>query len=175
MTTVRCDRVHYFCCMTKIYTLSSAFTFNATGEKVDAIASPASRKELTASRNAFNFDFNALIRQFSVYKLQTLHDATIQGLVAFRPEIGILECANMEICDANKHGKPVYNGVGKALVALCCKISMDHGLDGFIYFDAKNRLMPYYQRLGAKRMFGLRMSIDPSAARKLIDLYFKND
>lgn len=161
--------------MTKIYTLSSAFIFNATGEKVDAIASPASHQELTASRNAFHFDFNALIKQFSVYKLQTLRDPTIQGLVAFRPEIGILECTNMEICHANKHGNPVYNGVGKAMVALCCKISVDQGMDGFIYFDAKNRLMPYYQRFGAKHMFGLRMIVEADAARKLIDLYFKND
>lgn len=121
MATVRCGRVWYFYGMTKIYTLSSAFIFNATGEKVDAIASPASHQELTASRNAFHFDFNALIRQFSVYKLQTLRDPTIQGLVAFRPEIGILECTNMEICHANKHGNPVYNGVGKAMVALCVK------------------------------------------------------
>lgn len=60
------------------------------------------------------------------------------------------------------------------MVALCCKISVDQGMDGFIYFDAKNRLMPYYQRFGAKHMFGLRMIVESDAARKLIDLYFKN-
>lgn len=48
-------------------------------------------------------------------------------------------------------------------------------MDGFIYFDAKNRLIPYYQRFGAKHMFGLRMIVESDAARKLIDLYFKND
>lgn len=80
----------------------------------------------------------------------------------------------MEICDANKRGNPLYNGVGKAMVALCCKVSLNEGMNGFIYFDAKNRLVPYYQRLGAKHMFGLRMIIEPIPAQKLIDLYFKN-
>lgn len=160
--------------MKKIYTLSSAFTFNATGEKVDAVASPATRPELVASRADFQFDFPALSKYYSIYKLQIRNDHTIQGLVAFRPTPGILECANMEICNANKHGKPAYNGVGKAIVALCCKVSQDEGLDGLIYFDAKNRLMPYYQRLGARNIFGLRMTVEPVAAKKLIDLYFKN-
>lgn len=80
----------------------------------------------------------------------------------------------MEISNANKHGNPVYNGIGKAMVALCCKVSYDEGMDGFIYFDAKSRLMPYYERMGARRLFGIRMIVEPREALKLIDLYFKN-
>lgn len=160
--------------MKKIYTLSSAFIFNATGEKVDAVASPASHAELVASRAAFQFNFLSLLKDYTVYKLQVGSNPVIQGLVAFRPTRGILECANMEICAANKHGNPVYNGVGKSMVALCCKVSLDAGLDGYIYFEAKNRLIPYYQRLGAKRSFGIRMVIEPAAAKTLVDLYFKN-
>jgi len=160
--------------MKKIYTLWSAFTFNATGQKVDAMASPATLSELSGSRHSFQFDFLTLTRKYTVYKLQVGGESTIQGLVAFRPTTGILECTNMEICDANKRGNPLYNGVGKAMVALCCKVSLNEGMNGFIYFDAKNRLVPYYQRLGAKHMFGLRMIIEPIPAQKLIDLYFKN-
>jgi hypothetical protein len=160
--------------MKKIYTLSSAFTFNSTGQKVDAVASPASRSELVASRGAFGFDFILLSNEYTVYKFQAGSDPVIQGLVAFRPTRGILECANMEICNANKHGSPIYNGIGKSIVALCCKVSQDVGLDGYIYFEAKNRLIPYYQRLGAKRSFGIRMVIEPTAAKALVDLYFKN-
>jgi predicted N-acetyltransferase YhbS len=78
----------------------------------------------------------------------------------------------MEICNSNKHGKPVYHGVGKAMVALCCKVSLDEGLDGCIYFDAKNRLIPYYKRFGARHIFGLRMIMDSTNAEKLIGLYF---
>lgn len=160
--------------MTKIYTLSSAFTFNATGEKVDAVASPASRSEIVASRGAFQFNFLSLLKEYTVYKLQVGSDPVIHGLVAFRPTRGILECVNIEICNINKHGNPVYNGIRKSIVALCCKVSLDEGLDGYIYFDAKNRLIPYYQRLGAKNSFGIRMVIEPTAAKTLVDLYFKN-
>jgi hypothetical protein len=158
--------------MKKVYTLSLAFTFNATGKKVDAMASPATQSELKGSKHCFQFDFIALSKNYSVYKLQVGRDPTIQGLVAFRPTPGILECANMEICDTNKHGNPVYHNVGKAMVALCCKISQDEGFGGYIYFDAKNRLIPYYQRFGAKKNFGLRMVVEPAEAKKLIDLYF---
>lgn len=136
------------------------------------MASPATLSELSGSRHSFQFDFLTLTRKYTVYKLQVGGESTIQGLVAFRPTTGALECTNMEICNANKHGKPVYHGVGKAMVALCCKVSLDKGLDGCIYFDAKNRLIPYYERFGARHIFGLRMIMDSTNAKKLIDLYF---
>lgn len=158
--------------MKKIYTLSSALTLNATGEKVDAVASPATLSELSGSRHSFQFNFLTLTRKYAVYKLQVGGESTIQGLVAFRPTQGALECTNMEICNSNKHGKPVYHGVGRAMVALCCKVSLDEGLDGCIYFDAKNRLIPYYKRFGARHIFGLRMIMDSTNAEKLIGLYF---
>lgn len=158
--------------MKKIYTLSSALTLNATGEKVDAVASPATLSELSGSRHSFQFNFLTLTRKYAVYKLQVDGESTIQGLVAFRPAQGALECTNMEICNSNKHGKPVYHGVGRAMVALCCKVSLDEGLDGCIYFDAKNRLIPYYKRFGARHIFGLRMIMDSTNTEKLIGLYF---
>lgn len=158
--------------MTKVYTLSSAFTFNSTGEKVDAIASPATLSELAGSRQSFHFNFLTLTKNYKVYKLQAGKDPNIQGLVAFKPTTGALECSNMEICHTNKHGRPIYNGIGRAMVALCCKVSLDCGLDGCIYFDAKNRLIPYYERFGARHIFGLRMIMDAINAKKLIDLYF---
>lgn len=123
--------------MKKIYTLSSAFTLNATGEKVDAVASPATHAELVASRADFQFDFRSLLKEYTVYKLQVGPNRTIEGLVAFRPTRGILECANMEICHGNKHGSPIYNGVGKSMVALCCIMSQDVGLDGYIFLKQK--------------------------------------
>lgn len=158
--------------MKKIYTLSSAFIFNATGEKVDAVASPATQSELIETRDRFHFNFQTLAKKYAIYKLQAIDAPAIQGLVAFRLGTGALECTNMEICDTNKHGKPVYHGIGRAMVALCCKVSLDEGLDGCIYFDAKNRLIPYYERFGARHLFGLRMIMESANAKRLIDLYF---
>ncbi|MCF0059317.1 hypothetical protein LXL81_26385 [Dyadobacter sp. CY356] len=159
--------------MTEIYTLRNALTLNATGLKVDAVASPTFDREIIKHNKSFNFDFISLTKNYTIYKLHvTSEPEIIQGFVGFRQTPGILECANMETNNFNKHNNAVYNGVGKALIALCCKISIDNGMEGFIYFDAKNRLVPYYQRFGAKLIFGLRMVIEPDQAKKLVDLYF---
>ena len=96
----------------------------------------------------------------------------MHGLVAFTPDTGILKCANMELSDLNKKGISLYSGIGKCMVALCCKISFDLGFEGYITFEAKNRLMPYYMRYGAIKIGGLRMAIETKEAQKLVDLYF---
>lgn len=161
--------------MNKVYTLTSALTSNASSQKYDAGAAPATEEEIRQCSDLFDFDFLNLCKDYMVYKLFMHHEPdVVQGLVGFRPTPGILECANMEISRFNKRGNPLYNGIGKALIALCCKVSMDQGMNGYIYFDAKNRLIPYYQRIGAKSIFGLRMVIEPDNAHKLIDYYFKN-
>lgn len=96
----------------------------------------------------------------------------MQGLVAVKPSTDFLECANMEINDFNKSPISLYNGVGKCMIALCCKIAIDEGFEGYIAFFAKNQLRRYYERYGAKTLYGLRMFIDDANAEKLIDLYF---
>ncbi|MEO6285509.1 MAG: GNAT family N-acetyltransferase [Dyadobacter sp.] len=161
--------------MNKIYTLTSAFTSNTSGQKCNAIAAPATKEEIKRCTDLFDFDFLSLHEDYIIYKMFVYYEPdAVQGLVAFRPTPGILECANMETSRFNKRGAPLYSGIGKALIALCCKFSTDHGMDGYIYFDAKNRLIPYYQRMGAKSIFGLRMVIESDNAQKLIDYYFKN-
>ncbi len=56
--------------------------------------------------------------------------------------------------------------------AVCCKYSFVNGMDGSIFFDAKNRLMPYYIRMGATHIYGLRMAIEYPASKKPMELYF---
>jgi hypothetical protein len=158
----------------KIYKLYKAITLNASGKKVDVLATPVTTRELQKHRHQFQFDFISIANDFKVYKIYVDDQPDIiQGLVAFRPQVGFLDCVNMEINEFNKHGIALYSGVGKSMVALCCKVSMDEGLEGYISFEAKNRLIPYYQRLGAQRIgSSKRMFIDDSAAHKLIALYF---
>jgi hypothetical protein len=78
----------------------------------------------------------------------------------------------MEISNLNKRGIALYSGIGKCMIALCCKISFDSGFDGYITFEAKNRLMPYYKRYGAIQIGALRMAIETKEAQKLVDLFF---
>ena len=160
--------------MRNLYTLKNAITFNPAGEKYNAVASIATLKEIKQHSQYFRFDFGKLYRQgYTLFKITREGETDIlQGLVAFSPSIGVLNCANMELSNLNKKGMSLYSGVGKCMVALCCKISFDLGFDGYITFEAKNRLMPYYIRFGAIKMGGLRMAIETKEAKKLVDLYF---
>jgi hypothetical protein len=160
--------------VSKIYRLCGALVLNATKEKKDAMGSPVKTAEIRRHQHQFEFDFISISRKFIVYKIYLENQPDIiQGLVAFRYQKDYLDCVNMEINGFNKHGISLYSGVGKCMVALCCKISLDSGSDGYILFEAKNRLIPYYQRLGAKRIgSSSRMYLDETAAQKLINLYF---
>ncbi|HEY4062635.1 MAG TPA: hypothetical protein VGM30_12070 [Puia sp.] len=160
--------------MSKIYRLYDAIVLNATGKKEAALAAPVKAAEIRRHQHQFKFDFISISRKFIVYKIHLENQPDIiQGMVAFRYQKDYLDCVNMEINGFNKHGISLYSGVGKCMVALCCKISMDNGAEGYISFEAKNRLIPYYQRLGAKRIGGSsRMFINNVGAQKLIDLYF---
>lgn len=111
----------------------------------------------------------------TIYKICKHGDEDlIQGLVAVKPRKGILDCANMETNKINKAPLSLHSGIGKSIIALCCKISFDLGLEGFICFESKNRLMKYYRRYGTQNITGLRMFIDTENARKLVNLYFEN-
>ena len=158
--------------MQNTYTLKNAITFNPTGKKYNAVASIATLIEIRQHKDYFGFDFEKLLKESTVYKICKQGDEDIiQGQVAVKPSRGILDCANMETNKINKAPLSLHNGVGKAIIALCCSISFDLGFDGYITFEAKNRLMPYYERYGAKHIAGLRMGIETFAARKLIDFY----
>ena len=160
--------------MQAAYTLKNALTFNPTGKKYNAIATIATLTEIRQHNEYFLFDFEKLLKEgFTVFKItKEGEEDIVHGLVAFTPDTGILKCANMELSNLNKKGISLYSGIGKCMVALCCKISFDLGFDGYITFEAKNRLMPYYMRYGAIKIGGLRMAIETKEAQKLVDLYF---
>jgi hypothetical protein len=156
------------------YLLRNALTLNATGEKYNAVATRITAVEIRKHKAYFIFNFSDLIsKDFLVYKICKEGEPNILlGIVSFLPDKGILNCGNMEISNINKRGKPIYNHIGKCMIALCCKISFDLGNDGYITFEAKNRLMPYYKRYGADFIGGLRMVIRTAAAKKLVANYF---
>ncbi len=135
--------------MDKTYYLNNALKLNATGEKYNGLALQTNTAEIKKHRHQFReFDFSQSIKDgFVVYKICREGDENIlQGLVAVKPSKGFLECANMEINDFNKSPVSLYNGVGKCMIALCCKIALDEGFEGYVAFVAKNRPRPYYER-----------------------------
>ncbi|MFN0082835.1 MAG: hypothetical protein ACKVOM_09985 [Ferruginibacter sp.] len=163
--------------MKNTYLLQNAIIQNSNGFKHDVVATSIDITEIKRYKKEFIFDFVALKKKgLFVYKICKSNKGNIlQGMVCFTPNMEILDCYNMELNNFNKRGSSLYNGVGKCMVALCCKISFDLGFEGFITFEAKSKLVPYYERLGAKRISYIRMAIDSKVAKKLVAIYFKKD
>jgi hypothetical protein len=155
------------------YILKDAIIFNPTGKKYNAVAKIATIKEIRQHKEYFNFNFEKNYKEATIYKITKEHDEDlIQGFVSVKPNIGVLDCGNMETNKINKSPLSLHGGIGKSIIALCCKISFDCGLDGYITFEAKTNLFSYYARYGAKKTVGLRMFMDTIAAQKLVDIYF---
>lgn len=158
--------------MEQTYYLKEAIIFNPTGKKHNAIATIATLKEIKQNKEQFHFNFENKAKQFTVYKITKENDDVIQAFVSVEPNIGVLQCSNMETNNINKSPLCIHGGIGKSIIALCCKISFDMGFDGYIAFEAKTNLFNYYTRYGAKRIGGLKMYVDTKAAEKLVDIYF---
>lgn len=61
------------------------------------------------------------------------------------------------------------------LVAYACKVSFQHGFDGYVAFTAKTKLIGHYEKtLGAYHIGGQRMIILTQSAELLINKYFKS-
>ncbi len=69
----------------------------------------------------------------------------------------------------------LYEGVPGNLVAFACKVSFQHGFDGFVSFTAKTKLIEHYEKtLGAYHFGNHLMIIHTGAAQHLIEKYFKS-
>jgi hypothetical protein len=56
----------------------------------------------------------------------------------------------LESASFNKGKNKIYNGVAGNLVAYACKVSFQHGNDGFVSFTSKTQLISHYENtLGA--------------------------
>ena len=112
----------------------------------------------------------------SIYKLTTVNNPNIvQGLVSLEDKADHIFMHLIESAKFNKGRGKAYLGVPGNLVAYACKVSMDKGYEGFLAFDAKSALIKHYEEtLRATRFRGLRMFIETTAAKRLIEQYFKN-
>ncbi len=156
------------------YKILNAITHNVSGSKYNTIATPCTKAELVKHKPYFIFDFVSLIPKCIVYKLYLEDEPNVlQGLFTFSPSTGFLDCENMETNEINKHGKAMYGGVGKLMIALCCKIALELGFGSFISFTAKNKLFLYYGRFGAQRLGNSNtMFINEEEATKPMAKYF---
>jgi hypothetical protein len=116
------------------------------------------------------------INSKEVYKLTIdKNPDIIQGLVSLTIEPDHIYMNLLENAPFNIGKTKLYEGAAGNLVAYACKVSFQHGFDGYVSFTAKTKLIEHYQKtLGAQHYGGQLMVINTLAANNLIDKYFKN-
>lgn len=129
-------------------------------------------------KNGWKFNWNAEFQDIrkEVYKLTIVNNPNIvQGIISisiFEDHVymNLLESASFNI-GKNK----LYEGVAGNLVAFSCKVSFQKGLEGYVAFVAKTRLIKHYEEtLGAYHFKNQRMIIKTEQAKRLVEKYFKD-
>ncbi len=137
----------------------------------------ADLKQVT-KKNGWNFnwkdEFDNNLRE--VYKLTIQNNPTIiQGLLSFSVKRDHIYMELVESAPFNLGRNKLYEGVPGNLVAYACKVSFQHGFDGFISFTAKTKLIEHYEKSLGAHHFGNHLMIIPTkVAQQLIDKYFKS-
>jgi hypothetical protein len=102
------------------------------------------------------------------------NSAIIQGLISLLIKTDHVFISLLESAHFNRDKSKLYEGVAGNLVAFACKLSFQRGFEGYISFEAKTKLIEHYKRtLNARNVGGNLMIIESSAAKTLIDKYFK--
>ncbi|HEX5150889.1 MAG TPA: hypothetical protein VFW07_05545 [Parafilimonas sp.] len=137
----------------------------------------ADLKQVT-KKNGWNFNWKTELENNAreVYKLTIVDNPNIiQGLISFTINADHVYMDLLENAPFNLGRNKLYEGVAGNLVAYACKISFQHGFDGYVSFTAKTRLIEHYQKtLNAITFGGQLMIINTLAANILVDKYFKN-
>lgn len=131
----------------------------------------------TIKKHGWNFDWKTELHdnKKEVYKLciQNNYDI-IQGLISITIETDHILMNLLESAPFNQGKNKLYEGVAGNLVAHACKVSFQHGFDGYVAFTAKTKLIDHYTKtLGAYSIGGQRMVISTQSAKFLVEKYFK--
>jgi hypothetical protein len=150
-----------------------------TGKRHDTqvIAIIPSDLKTILKKNGWKFDWKTESKKSNqtIYKLIIKDDTIIQGLIIVRPEENHVEMPLIEAAPHNLGKSKKYIGVAGNLVAFACKMSFSLGFGGVVAFKAKTKLIQHYiNTLGAKLIFKDRMCIYETAAKKLVNSYYKN-
>lgn len=137
----------------------------------------ADLKQITR-KNGWNFNWKKELDDNGreVYKLTIINNPNIiQGLMSFTINTDHVYMNLLENAPFNLGRNKLYEGVAGNLVAYACKVSFQHGFEGYVSFTAKTKLIDHYQRtLNAVLSGGQLMIINTIAANILVDKYFKN-
>lgn len=137
----------------------------------------ADLKKIT-KRNGWNFNWNSELKNNTreVFKLTIANNPNIiQGLLSISLETDHIYMHLLENAPFNIGVNKLYEGVAGNLVAHACKVSFQQGLEGFVGFTAKTKLIEHYEKtLGAFVLGGQKMIIPNTSAQVLVEKYFKS-
>lgn len=163
----------------KVDKLTRSIENVATGDSFPTEISHLLRGDLklVTRNNGWLFDWKKELAspKKEVYKLTIQGNPDIiQGLVSLSIEPDHIYMHLIESAPFNKGKTKVYLGVPGNLVAYACRLSFQRGLEGFVSFHAKTKLIDHYiKTLAAYHFGGHLMIIDTLPAKALIEKYFK--
>jgi hypothetical protein len=148
-----------------------------TGDSFSTVILPLTKNDFKTitKKNGWNFDWKSehLKPDRDVYKLTiTNNTEVVQGLVSLAVMPDNVYMHLVENAPFNIGENKVYAGVAGNLVAFACKLSFQHGMDGFVSFRSKTILIDHYvKRLGAVHFGGHLLVLDTKAALNLLNKY----
>jgi hypothetical protein len=158
-----------------MYQLKKAVFNLITEEYFDCSIAPVSKSDAAQIKKNFKFNWLkiATIPGAVIVKLTIAENNVIEGLMAFKYEVGFVECLYIERRDFK--GAKVYDSIPKILMHYAIKMSFEKQNEGYVGFTAKTALIEYYEQLfGAKHVFNQRMEIGFVSAKKLLSLYHES-
>jgi hypothetical protein len=138
---------------------------------------PLTRDDLKSinKRNGWKFDWKSefLKPDRYIYKLCITNNAQVlQGLISLSITPDNVYMHLVENAPFNVGIDKVYAGVAGNLISFACKLSFQHGKDGFVSFRAKTILIDHYvNKLGAIHFGGNLLILDTKAALNLLNKY----
>jgi len=160
--------------------LSKSIQNTISGDSFRTEISNLSNKDIkqVTKKKGWNFNWKIEFTDNSkeVYKLTIVNNPEIiQGLLSLTIETDHVLMNLVESAPFNIGKNKLYQGVAGNLVAYACKVSFQHGFDGYVAFTAKTKLIGHYEKtLGAYHIGGQRMIILTQSAELLIEKYFKS-
>ena len=106
-------------------------------------------KKIT-KKNGWNFNWKSELADNAkeIYKLTIINNSDIvQGLISLTIEADHILMNLLESAPFNIGENKLYEGVAGNLVAYACKVSFQHGFDGYVAFTAKTNLIEHYKRI----------------------------
>ena len=151
-----------------------------TGDSFATDVLPITKRDLKglSKKSGWQFDWK---EEFSLpdrdlYKLTITNNTTVvQGLISLSITSDNVYVHLIENAPFNIGSKKMYAGVAGNLMAFACKLSFQHGTDGYVSFRAKTKLIDHYVKtLDAVHFGGHLLIIDSKAALRLLNKYFKS-